>query len=143
MGLSDESTSHRLFLYQNAIDYISQNPFIGCGIGNWKVESLPYWKDRLSGYTIPYHAHNDFLELSTELGLIGGLSYLLSFIFLFSYLIKNILTNKYSMLVFMILLVYFIDAFFNFPLERFNMQIYFVIIFIFSFLISKLNSNEI
>ena len=141
--INAESSNFRFYLWENTLDYITNNPFLGCGIGNWKIESLRYWSYKLSDYTVPYHAHNDFLELSTELGLIGGLSYLLSFIFLFSYLIKNILTNKYSMLVFMILLVYFIDAFFNFPLERFNMQIYFVIIFIFSFLISKLNSNEI
>ena len=141
--INAESSNFRFYLWENTLDYISNNPFLGCGIGNWKIESLSYWSYKLSDYTVPYHAHNDFLELSTELGLIGGLSYLLIFIFLFFHHVKYILTNKYSLIVFMMLTVYFTDAFFNFPLERFNMQVYFVLIFLFSLVISKLNSNEV
>ena len=128
---TDESASLRLTLWDNAIDYISSNPIIGSGIGTWKTESLPYWKDKLTGYKIPYHAHNDFLEITAEIGLIGGFAYLLFFIVLF---FKGLigLNNKDNfryVLLLSLLSVYFIDAFFNFPLERTISQINFAILF--------------
>ena len=136
---ADESASHRIVLYENAIDYILKNPFIGCGIGNWKVESLPYWKSKLSGYTIPYHAHNDFLEVTTEIGIIGGFFYTLLFLSLFYYSIVFIFRNNiFGYLLFSITVVYFIDASLNFPLERALSQVNFIIILISAFfLISK------
>ena len=144
VGLSDASTTHRIFLYENALDYISRNPFIGCGIGNWKVESLPYWKDRLSGYTIPYHAHNDFLELSTEIGILGGFSYLSIFvsillIFLFLYIKSNKLEY---LIIFLLCLVYFSDASINFPLERALSQVNFIVLLSLSLFITKKNIHE-
>ena len=144
VGLSDESTTHRIFLYENALDYISHNPFIGCGIGNWKVESLPYWKDRLSGYTIPYHAHNDFLELSTEIGLLGGISYLFIFIsILFTFFILYIKSNKLEHLtIFSLCAVYFFDASINFPLERALSQVNFILLVSLSLFLTKIKLYE-
>ena len=138
---SDTSTNFRIILWENAIDFITNNPIIGCGIGNWKIESLPYWKDRLTGYTIPYHAHNDFLELSTEIGLLGGLSYLFIFVSIFYSLILNI--RKNSLLVFSVLsllFVYFFDALVNFPLERAVSQLNFALLLF--FLTYILTNNE-
>ena len=31
----------------------------------------------MTGYVVPYHAHNDFLELTVEIGILGGLAYFL------------------------------------------------------------------
>lgn len=130
IGLSDESTSHRLFLYENAYHFILHNPIIGCGIGNWKVESLPYWKDRLSGYTIPYHAHNDFLELSTEVGVIGGFCYLFFFLtVLYLFLIRYYKNPQIEFfLILLTCLIYFFDANINFPMERALSQVNFIIL---------------
>ena len=132
----DESSSNRFILYENALDYISKNPLIGCGIGNWKIESLPYWKSLMSGYIVPYHAHNDFLELATEIGILGSLSYLFIFIFLFmssliSFIMKN---NIFSVLILSLVIVYFIDAFLNFPLERALSQVNFIVLFVLFYL---------
>lgn len=129
---SDESTSHRLTLYENALDYISTNPFFGCGLGNWKIESLAYWSNLMSGYTVPYHAHNDFLELSAEIGIIGGGLYLFLFVLLsFQSLIKLIKTKKIKYVIYLSCLsVYFVDAFFNFPLERAISQVNFIILMV-------------
>lgn len=127
--ISAVSSNGRFELWSNAIDYIKIHPFLGCGLGNWKIESLPYWKDLLNDYTVPYHAHNDFLELSTEIGFVGGFVYLslFGYIFfkLFTYRKKNFLVAS---VLFCSLLVYFVDAFFNFPLERPVMQVSFLII---------------
>lgn len=140
----DASTNQRLTLYDNAIDFIISNPFIGCGIGNWKIESLPYWKDKLTGYTIPYHAHNDFLEITTEIGLIGGFSYLFFFAFILffsSRMYFKSLDVKY-ILLFCLCLVYFIDASFNFPFERALSQVNFIILFSFSIMFYNNSYDE-
>lgn len=136
---SDTSTNYRIILWENAIDYISKHPIIGCGIGNWKVESLPYWRDQLTGYTIPYHAHNDFLELSAETGLIGGLSYIFIFIFIFYGILKSFKSNKlHSIFLLSLFATYSLDAFVNFPVERALSQLNFALLLIFTlFLLSK------
>ena len=127
--LSAVSSNGRFELWSNAIDYIQIHPFFGCGLGNWKIESLPYWKDLLSDYTVPYHAHNDFLELATEIGIVGSLIYLFLFLYIFY---KLFIYRKANFLIasvlFVSLLVYCVDAFFNFPLERPVMQVSFLII---------------
>lgn len=141
---TDTSTNYRIILWENAIDYISNNPFIGCGIGNWKIQSLPYWKDRLTGYTIPYHAHNDFLELTTETGLLGGISYLFIFISIFFLIISYFKRNSlFSIFVFSLLIVYFFDALVNFPFERTISQLNFVLLMFFSIYLTKSNENNI
>jgi O-antigen ligase len=141
-----KSSSHRFLLWDNALSYIYENPFFGAGIGNWKIESAPYWKTELSDFIVPYHAHNDFLELTTELGVIGGLTYLFIFIFIFIYLIKPILkfskASNFHFLLFSSFSIYFIDASLNFPMERTIIQIlfaFFLALFLFN---SKKVSNE-
>ena len=129
--ISDESSSNRFSLWSDALDYIYNNPIFGCGLGNWKIESLPYWKFKLSGYTVPYHAHNDFLEITTELGILGGILYLLIFILTFLKLFNYIIFSRHKILFFTLLssfCVYFIDANLNFPLERPLMQVMFALL---------------
>ena len=143
LTIIDESSNNRVILYENAIDYISKNPLIGCGIGNWKVESLPYWKDLMSGYMVPYHAHNDFLELGTEIGILGALSYLFIFIFIFLSSLRSFYLSKdiFPVLLFSLTTVYFIDAFLNFPLERALSQVNFIILMVLFYLKPSFNEN--
>ena len=142
ISITDTSTSQRLELYSSAIDYIYHHPIIGCGLGNWKVESLSYWNKFMEGYMVPYHAHNDFLELSTEIGLFGGLSYLLVFIYLFFWsFLSFIKQRKIHYLIYLCMLfVYFFDANFNFPLERPLSQVNFILLMIFPLI--NLYTNE-
>ena len=131
IDVSYDGSSGRFELWSNALDFISKNPFFGCGIGNWKIESLPYWKTMMTGYIVPYHAHNDFLELTAEIGVLGGLIYFSFFLFIAYYILYFFKTwfNKDSLLFFigLSILVYTIDAFFNFPMERPLNQVPFVI----------------
>ena len=41
------------------------------GLGNWKIQSIQSDNSEILEYEIPYHVHNDFLEIFTELGIIG------------------------------------------------------------------------
>ena len=131
IDISYDGSSGRFELWSNAVDYISKNPFFGSGIGNWKIESLPYWKTMMTGYIVPYHAHNDFLELTAETGIFGGLIYFSFFLYIAYYVLFFFKSwfSKDSLLFFigLSILVYTIDAFFNFPMERPLNQVPFVI----------------
>lgn len=127
--LTNESSSFRLELWEDAFSYIRDKIFYGSGRGSWKVESAQFWSEHGKEYLVPYHAHNDFLEIATELGWLGMLTYLLIFILGFFILFKNYFYYKssFAFIVFLVLSSYFVDAFFNFPLERPIMQISFII----------------
>jgi len=134
---SDASSQGRLSLWENTLEASLSNNFIGLGIGSWKIESLPYWNKNGTDYMVPYHAHNDFLELLTEIGLFGSLAYLLIFLYSFYLIFSSFLKSKslIDLCIFSSLLVYFIDANLNFPLERYTMQ------FIFAFLMFLIHNT--
>lgn len=143
INLNDESTSQRLRFYGHAIDQSINNIFIGTGLGNWKIKSIDYDSLNMSSYIVPYHVHNDFLEIMTELGLIGLILYLTPFLIVPLYYFKNI-RSKFSLEFFIIclsLLIYFVDANLNFPHARVINQICFAFI-ISSFLILKKYSTK-
>lgn len=127
--VTNESSSNRFELWSNALDYIYNNPFIGAGLGNWKVESSMYWGSLGENYLVPFHAHNDFLEYTTELGLVGGISFLLIFFYSYKRLLLYIKSQPFNVVVlFCSLSAYLIDASLNFPFERPIMQVIFMVI---------------
>ena len=130
INFTNESSSQRFFLWENAADYISQNPFIGCGIGNWKVESAAYWGSYGDRYLVPFHAHNDFLEFSTELGIIGGLTYfILFFLIIYKSFISYFKSKDFKFLIlFSSFVALFVDSFLNFPFERPLIQVMFLLL---------------
>ena len=67
----DQSLNQRRNFYSQAATYIMSNPFFGTGIGNWKIKSIDLDKENITGYTVPYHVHNDYLEIGSEIGLMG------------------------------------------------------------------------
>jgi O-antigen ligase/tetratricopeptide (TPR) repeat protein len=118
----------RLHLWEGAIDYATKHPFTGAGYGNWKLASIPYEKEFTNDLFVPYHSHNDFLEMFADLGIIGGLSFGLMFL-LFPIYAITIWRNKNAKafylpatISFMAVTCYAVDAFLNFPAERTAMQ---------------------
>ena len=98
-------------------------PFFGYGIGNWKIFSIQYGSERIREYQIPYHVHNDFLQILVETGLLGGIIYFLIYLLPVIILLKKIFDKKNENLVldFSILLaflVFIFDSSFNFPRAR-------------------------
>ena len=73
--LENNASSGRLHLWEGAIDYATKHPFIGAGYGNWKLASIPYEKEFTNDLFVPYHSHNDFLEMFADLGIIGGVAF--------------------------------------------------------------------
>ena len=121
--LDDYSANYRLGLWESSIEMIKDSPLLGIGIGNWKVLSIKYAKNIITDYSIPKHAHNDFIQISSETGLLGGLFFLLFFISPLYFLIKNY-TNfspkEKELSIFLVFSLFFIgiDSFFNFPISR-------------------------
>ena len=125
LNTNDGSVNQRLRYYEDVLTHISQNPLLGVGIGNWKLSSIDYDKDDITGYIVPYHAHSDFIQLGAELGFIGFLLYLGIFLFAAYYafilLFRTKLDKDDQWFVFLLITalgVYFIDANLNFPIAR-------------------------
>ena len=126
--LENDASSGRLHLWEGAFDYAKKHPFTGAGYGNWKLASIPYEKEFTNDLFVPYHSHNDFLEMFADLGIIGGLSFGLMFL-LFPIYAITIWRNKNAKafylpatISFMAVTCYAVDALLNFPAERTAMQ---------------------
>ena len=130
ISFTEESSNGRFNYWGDAWQYIKQNPIFASGLGNWKIESIEKGKEHISGYTVPYHAHNDFIHVFTETGIFGGLSYLALFI-LITYYVFLIFKNEHNhespfslqkFILILPLIVYGVDALLNFPVARPLMQ---------------------
>ena len=125
VSTNDGSVNQRLRYYEDVLTHFTKNPVFGVGIGNWKLKSIDYDKEDVTGYIVPYHAHSDFIQLGAELGLVGFLLYLGVFLFAayfaFVILFKSELDSDNKWFVFLLITalgVYFIDANLNFPIAR-------------------------
>ena len=114
----------------DAWSYIKENPIFSSGLGNWKIESIEKGKEHISGYTVPYHAHNDFIHVFAETGIPGWIAYLFLFTLIIFYIFK-IISSKSSekkkitlkdIILLLPIIVYGIDALLNFPVARPLMQ---------------------
>ena len=141
----DASINARLTFWDNAVQIIKANPVLGIGLGNWKIDAMPYEKTQANNLIISDHPHNDFLEIAAETGIINACIYLLIFIFGLIINVKTILKNPnyeariIACLALLLLITYGIDATFNFPLYRPTMQLNFC----FFLALTILNSNSI
>jgi len=127
LTLSESNIAARFEFYNLALNHFFSNPFLGVGIGNWKVDSLQYQNYKMKDYTVSYHVHNDFIELAVETGFFGLISYISIFLASFIYLFK-IRDELYSLIIGSSFLIYFIDSNLNFPMSRVSNQIIFALI---------------
>lgn len=148
INTEDESANLRLLYWKNTFDLAKTKPFIGIGLGNYKIESIPYEKTISNDSNISLHSHNDFLEITAETGFINGLLYLSLFVFIVFVNIRRILKSdqvdiqSLSVLTLMITIVYGMDALLNFPMFRPTMLIFLCLIMVFT-LINTPKSNLI
>jgi len=124
-SLEDDSINKRSRYFSHALENIYHNPIIGSGIGSWKVLSIFYDRNEITEYQIPYHAHNDFLHIGAESGVIALFSYLLFFLFVIYGLIKNMFKYKneeekllLNFLLFISITIFLFDSSVNFPRAR-------------------------
>lgn len=129
INFEEYSTNARLRYYSQAIKYIISNP-LGVGVGNWQIASIDADKENIEAYVIPYHVHNDFLEISAETSLLGGILYYMVTLSIFFLLLKKIIESikrrkplEYETLFFTVLGIWIVDSMFNFPATRVLQQI--------------------
>ena len=94
-----------------------------------------------------HDAHNDFLEITAELGILGGLLYILIFgRLIYVFLLRIKLDNSENSLFYFLCLAslgtYIIDALLNFPMERYIMQIMICLLFSVGAFLESKNENE-
>jgi len=145
IDFNETSTNTRLRYYQHGIEQVLQNPLIGVGLGNWKIASIERDKENIISYIVPYTMHNDFLEVASELGLIG----LIIFLSIFYFGLKNTweIYNRDKvdpkfMIIPICLLIYLIDSNFNFPFTRMSQLFHLALLLALSgYLNNKSNEN--
>lgn len=71
---TDDSTLGRIRLIKKSIEIFKLHPLIGVGIGNFSLYNVG------TGGVNGYYAHNNYLELLADLGIIGFLLYYLPYI---------------------------------------------------------------
>ena len=144
----DTSSQKRLGYYKYAIRSILNNPFFGIGLGNWKIHSIKSEKQVYDDYQIPFHVHNDYLEVATETGIIGGILFFGIYIYIFLGYIKLFRRPKIpekdkvlGIISIIGLFVYLCDSFLNFPFTRPVMQV--PNLFLFGLSIYLITKNDI
>ena len=127
---TEQSSNGRFQYWSDAFEQIQDHPIIGAGLGNWKIASISYGKEHVIGYTVPYHAHNDFIHIFAEVGVFGGVAYLSLFALLTFYLLRLLYVQRkedgntdFSLFLLVLpFIIYGIDAGLNFPIARPLMQ---------------------
>ena len=148
INTEDESTSQRLRYYNHALKSVANRPFTGVGLGNWKLKSIEYDKENINSYVIPYHVHNDFLEIAAESGIFALLTYL-SILFLVARkhlkrVINEISTNEkyFGLIILMSGTGFFVDSMLNFPHARPIIMVMFSLILAISIMSNKINYEK-
>lgn len=133
-SIADGNSKGRLLIWKNTIEIIKEKPLSGYGVGNHKLAIMKVECAKKHDYIVSDHAHNDFLEMFSELGIFGCLIYVLTYVLAAIYTLKqmfakgvNELFRLRAMVGGTIILTYMNDAMFNFPLERADCQIYLAI----------------
>ena len=120
----ERGSNSRLAYWSDTIQGILDYPLFGVGIGNWKVFSVAYGKRYIDGYILPHHAHNDFLQIAAEIGIIGGIIFITIPLYIIYSIYKNYIKNNskninYQMIfILLAVIVYCADSSLNFPISR-------------------------
>jgi len=136
-NVKEGNTFHRLNLWKKSLSLAQKNPLLGVGAGNWRIEILQYdlQIETDKGRTMPDRAHNDYLQVLVENGIIGFIPFLLLFVLMLYFCIRvfkkadNLQDSFFILILFFALVGYMVDSFFSFPRERIELQIFLNIIF--------------
>jgi O-antigen ligase len=123
---------HRIKVWFSTWEMIKDRFWLGRGPGNWNLEYMPYIEGKFDTIAATNwgRPHNDFLWVFSERGVFGFVLYMLFFGFLFAQVVRILLKHPEQDKKVMALLLmggvvsYMAIAFFSFPLERINHQVY-------------------
>ena len=116
------SGQERLELWKYSLEEFKENPLFGNGYGNWKINILQYPvnTDQADGGVVYYRrAHNDYIQVLAERGIIGVIIYIFFFVLVLSFIIKSRNHSKFhKLLAISSIAGYATVSMFSFPLER-------------------------
>tara|TARA_Y100001978_G_scaffold198235_1_gene210371 strand:- start:1903 stop:3876 length:1974 start_codon:yes stop_codon:yes gene_type:complete len=136
------SLGARYFLYKNTVEIIKNNPVVGVGPGNWKIE-IPkaglYLTKGERGNTIVQRPHSDFLWVMSEMGILAGLLYVFLFLLVLRESYKLVKESDgqeriFYSAIFATIIGYMFISSVDFPLERIahNVLLYLLIAIVIS-----------
>ena len=121
----DTGNNIRLASWKRTLRLIGDEPLLGVGAGNWKIRILAYESPDSPDFKYMVKNHNDFLEITAEAGILGGLAFFGFLFLLVATFFRQAFRRRgdpeeiqYWFLPATGLLMYGIDAFFNFPADR-------------------------
>jgi O-antigen ligase len=104
----------RFEIWNNALSLIKISPILGHGIGDYEDLLLKTYRndDFKQGWENKYNAHNQYLETTLQIGLVGLIVFLLIFVkgFFYSYKIKDF---EYALLLLTFMISFFTESMFN------------------------------
>lgn len=92
-NIQDDNISQRFSIWETTMVLIKENPIIGVGPGNFGSVHLERYRkggDKFGWWGENYHAHNLYLQIASESGIIG--------LFIFIYLIWKIIKGGYYLI---------------------------------------------
>jgi len=123
----------RIVIWSKSILIFENNPILGVGAGNWKLNFPLVTMDGLKRAELNTsffaRPHNDFILILTELGLVGIVCYISLWYSVlknaYIYILKKAKEHKLILFLTASLLCYLIFSCFSFPKERLEFQILF------------------
>ncbi|MEI6049657.1 MAG: O-antigen ligase family protein [Bacteroidota bacterium] len=131
--ITDPGGGGRVDGWKRSWNVFKEEPLLGVGLGNWKIATLKEENLTSQDFTYHYKAHNDFIEITTETGIFGGLLFITIFLLVGWAFLRTLFRNSSSEWLIILflpafgLLCYSFDAFFNFPQDRPEIQALFVL----------------
>lgn len=134
--LEDTSSTARVVLWREAIENIKERPLLGTGLGNYILAVNP-----AEDYRTPYYAHNLYLDVATELGLVGLFFFLLILFIPLFFSVRNYTQTKnfFSLSLSAALVLYLTHSFFETAL--YSVHILPLLLFVLSLALLS-NENE-
>jgi O-antigen ligase len=80
----NEHSDGRYYLFRAALNMLRHSPLVGVGLGNFYQDLGGFYPDGISGRETHEQAHNMYLQLLTELGPLGLVTFALPFVTLLS-----------------------------------------------------------
>ncbi len=114
----------RLSFWHASIQMIKKEPLTGVGLFKWSgvypKYNGDYFNDENVAHIHSIHAHNDFLELFAENGILASLTFLLIFILISFLLLKRMRNNKKYFPLLLTFLITFAYSLVAFPNHKFS-----------------------
>ncbi|MBI9066129.1 MAG: O-antigen ligase family protein [Salinivirgaceae bacterium] len=134
------TTQTRTLVWGNTLQMAKDNPLLGVGPGQWRIEYAKYGIDGFehnirNGTTTFQRTHNDFFWIMGETGFTGLILYLLIYITILFTAFKSFINNSdlkvrlAQGVFFSILLGFILILFVSFPRERITHNVIYLLIF--------------